>query len=225
MVAARARFLSAGHYSLLSDALVEVASACPVPNNLLMEVGSGTAYYLARILDTNPGSLGIAVDLSKYAARRAAKANIRIGSIVGDIWDRLPVADGAVGLTLNVFAPRQAKELHRTLHREGILAVVTPQQNHLAELREMLGLLNIDPAKQARLDLAFEPFFRLAARIPLQWNLRLTKADVEALAGMGPSARHIPRMVMAERLAALSEPLTVTASLTIQIYRVVRMRN
>jgi hypothetical protein len=114
MISARAQFLSAGHYTPLADALVEFARACAVPGNLLMEVGAGTAYYLARIIDSMPGYLGLAVDLSKCAARLAAKVHARVDSIVGDVWDRLPIAEEASGLTLDVFAPRQPRELHRT---------------------------------------------------------------------------------------------------------------
>ena len=42
-----------------------------------------------------PDYLGLAVDLSKYAARRAAKVHARVDSIVGDVWDRLPIAEEA----------------------------------------------------------------------------------------------------------------------------------
>src|SRR5438105_2845636 len=107
MISARAQFLGAGHYSPLAAAIVDFAHASAPPAGLLMEVGAGTAYYLARVIDSLPDHLGLAVDSSKYAARRSAKAHARVDSIVGDVWDRLPIADEASGLTLDVFAPRQ----------------------------------------------------------------------------------------------------------------------
>ena len=218
MISARAQFLSAGHYKPVIDALLEFACECRAPGNLLMEVGAGTAYYLARIADSMPDHLGLAVDLSKYAARLAAKAHARVDSIVADVWDRLPIAEEASGLTLNVFAPRQPRELHRTLRRDGTLLVVTPQSDHLVELRHVLGLLNIDPCKESRIASGFEPYFRFDARRLLAWTMHLTKADVAALVGMVPSARHVEASALASRIAGLSDSIAVTAAVTIQAF-------
>jgi len=184
-----------------------------------MEVGSGTGYYLAQIVEAAPKSLALAVDLSKYAARRAARAHARVGSLVCDVWDGLPVADGAIGLIVNIFAPRQPKELYRTLHRNGMLLVVAPRQDHLVELRGVLGLLTIDPDKESRIARGFEPYFQLVAKEPLVWPTRLTKADVAALVGMGPSARHLVPTTLSARIARLPDQMTVTAAVTIHIYR------
>jgi 23S rRNA (guanine745-N1)-methyltransferase len=219
MISARAQFLGAGHYTPLADALVELAHAFGVPGNLLMEVGSGNAYYLARIVDSMPDCAGLAVDLSKYAARRAAKAHARVDSIVADVWDRLPVADEASGLTLDVFAPRQPLELHRTLHRDGRLLMVTPQTDHHIELRHVLGLLDIDPRKEARIATGFEPYFRYDSTRSLAWKVHLERADVAALVAMGPSIRHLDTEVLARRIASLPDSIAVTAAVRIQIFR------
>ena len=184
-----------------------------------MEVGSGTAYYLRQIVEAHPNSLGLAVDLSKHAARRAAKSHARVGSIVGDVWDRLPIADAAVGLILDIFAPRQPKELHRTLHHEGTMLVFTPQQDHLVELRRVLGLLKVDPDKELRMAKGLQPYFQLAAKRPLAWPMRLTKHSVEALVGMGPYARHLVPTTTATQIEALPDRITVTAAVTIHSYR------
>ena len=218
-MSARAQFLGAGHYKPLADALVAFARNCPLPGNLVMEVGAGTAYYLAHIVDASAERAGLAVDLSRYAARRAAKANPRIASVVGDVWDRLPVADEASGLTIDVFAPRQPAELSRTLHRGGTLVVVTPQPQHLSELRGDLGLLRIDPLKEARIASGFKPHFRLLEKHALTWPVQLMRSDVEALVAMGPSARHVEPAKLTTRIAQLPEPVAITAAVTIQAYR------
>jgi 23S rRNA (guanine745-N1)-methyltransferase len=219
MVSARAQFLGAGHYRPLASALLELACACRIPGDLIMEVGSGTAYYLEQVVEAHPNFLGLAVDLSKHAARRAAKVHARVGSIVGDVWDRLPIADAVVGLALDIFAPRQPEELHRTLHPEGTMLVVTPQQDHLVELRRVLRLLKVDPDKESRLAKGFEPYFLLAAKRLLAWPMRLTKQSVADVIGMGPDARHVVPTTMATQIAGLPDRITVTAAVAIHSYR------
>ena len=73
MVGARAEFLGTGHYLPLANVLVELSKDHAAGARLIMEAGAGTGYYIASVLDVLPKSLGLAIDLSKYAARRAAK--------------------------------------------------------------------------------------------------------------------------------------------------------
>src|ERR1700723_3493566 len=151
MVGARAEFLGTGHYLPLANVLVELSKDHAVGARLIMEAGAGTGYYIASVLDALLKSFGLAIDLSKYAVRRAAKAHGRLSAAVADIWDGLPLKDHSVDLALNVFAPRPALELFRTLQRDGKLIVAIPTEQHMAELRESLGLLQVDPNKELRL--------------------------------------------------------------------------
>lgn len=219
MVSARAQFLGAGHFQPLAGALAGYASQYAAAEGLVMEAGAGTAYYLARVLEDLPSHSGLAVDLSKYAARRAAKAHPRVSAIVADMWDRLPIANESVGLALDVFAPRQPQELHRTLRADGALLVVTPTGQHLIDLRDVLGLLNIDNKKEARIAHAFEPYFYLCASRSLNWKMNLTHQNVAALVAMGPSARHVSSSALESRMAGLPDPIQVTAAVTIQVFR------
>jgi len=219
MVSARAQFLGAGHYQPIAELLVSLVHSSCVGGGLVMEVGAGTAYYLSQVVNSLPGRLGLAVDLSKYAARRAARAHERVYSIVADVWDRLPVADEASALTLVVFAPRHPRELHRTLRRNGRLLVVTPQPHHLIELRELLGLLKVDPSKESRLARGLGSWLRLVMKEPLEWTMHLKSADVAALAAMGPSARHLDPARLSTGLAGLPGSIAVTAAITVLEYR------
>jgi 23S rRNA (guanine745-N1)-methyltransferase len=118
MVAARARFLEAGHYSPFADAV----SAKAAPAATVLDLGAGTGWYLARVLDgpgPQPDAVGIALDISPYAARRAARCHPRVGAVVADTWGRLPVLEAAVDVVLVVFAPRHAAEVHRVLRPGG----------------------------------------------------------------------------------------------------------
>jgi 23S rRNA (guanine745-N1)-methyltransferase len=217
MVEARARFLAAGHLDPLSKALASLASgAAP---GLVVEAGAGTAHHLARVLDALPAHAGLAVDLSRHAARRAARAHPRAAAIVADLRERLPLADGCAALVLDVFAPRNGPELRRILRDDGALLVATPGPDHLAELRRALGLLEVDPEKDRRVEAALATWFERATARPLAWTMRLPRADAVALAWMGPSARHLDAGELAARAAALPDPVAVTASVLVERWR------
>lgn len=138
MVGSRAAFLSAGHYLPLANVLAELSKDYAAETRLVMEAGAGTGYYIARVLDALPKSLGLAIDLSKYAARRAAKAHGRLNVAVVDIWQGVPLKERSIDLALNVFAPRPAHALFRTLHHNGKLIIAIPVYQHLATLRDSL---------------------------------------------------------------------------------------
>jgi 23S rRNA (guanine745-N1)-methyltransferase len=213
MVAARARFLAGGHFEPLAAELA--AHARGAPPGLVVEVGSGTAYYLARALDVLPERVGLGIDLSKQAARRAARAHPRADAIVADARGPLPLAEACAGLVLDVFAPRHGPELRRILRDDGSLVVATPAREHLAELRAALGLLDVDPDKERRVHAALSPWFERASSIPLTWRMTLSRADAASLVSMGPSARHLDRPV-AEHVAALADPTPVTVSVVVE---------
>ncbi len=240
MVAARTEFLAAGYYAGLANALRAAAGgvtspmaggltspvagavargAAPVAGavagDVVVDVGAGTGYYLAQILDALPGATGVALDVSKVAVRQAAKAHERIGAVVADAWRQLPVRDGAADLVLNVFAPRSPAELRRILRPGGRLVVVTPRPDHLAELVTTLGLLTVDEKKDARLRDQLGGDFALLGAERHAERLALDAAAVRALVLMGPSAWHVDRAALDEAIAALPDPYPVTLSVTI----------
>jgi 23S rRNA (guanine745-N1)-methyltransferase len=220
MVDARARFLGAGHYVPIARELVAEAGAAGA--GLAVEVGAGTAWYLARVLDAQAGRTGLAIDLSRFAARRAAHAHPRAMAAVADARSPFPLADGCAGIVLDVFAPRNGAELRRVLRDDGLLLVVTPAADHLAELRSVLGLLDVAPEKERRVAGSLAPFLERASARSLRWTMSLPQQDVLALAGMGPSARHVAPDVLAARARGLPDPVTVTAACTIESWRPAR---
>ncbi|MEV6286967.1 putative RNA methyltransferase [Kribbella sp. NPDC051770] len=185
---------------------------------LVVEVGAGTAYYLAGVLEA--GGRGIAVDVSRYAARRAAKVDPGIGSVVADAWRELPVRDGVADVVLDVFAPRNAAEMARVLKPGGTLLVVTPNQGHLGELIDVLGMVSVDGEKERRLVESLQGFERVGQRV-VESTMLLDHAAIGQLVGMTPSARHSDAAVRAERIAGLADPMGVTLSVTVSSWRVV----
>jgi 23S rRNA (guanine745-N1)-methyltransferase len=221
MVRARAALLAAGHFRPIADALAEhAATLAPRPRpRLVVDVGAGTGYYVAAILERLPQTAGLALDLSKHAARSAARAHRRIGAVVCDVWRGLPVRSGVADLALSVFAPRNAAELWRVLRDDGALIVVTPTQQHLRELIEPLGLLTVDADKARRLDDQLGGHFVREQEGAVQATLRLATADAQRLALMGPSAWHTDAAAVDGRLAALAEPVAATLSVTVGVWR------
>ncbi|MFJ6615973.1 putative RNA methyltransferase [Kitasatospora sp. NPDC091335] len=220
MVAARADFLAAGHYRPIAEALAEGAAAVSGESHgLVVDLGAGTGHYLAHVLDALPGAAGAALDISKYALRRAARAHPRIGAVVCDAWRPLPLRDASAELMLNVFAPRNGPEIRRVLRPGGTLLLVSPTARHLRELVVALGLLSVDEEKQRRIDEKLGPYLEPVERQEVEFTLRLGPQDVRTVVGMGPSAWHTDPERLGAALAGLPEPVEVTASVTVATYR------
>jgi 23S rRNA (guanine745-N1)-methyltransferase len=194
MVEARRRFLARGHYAPLAASLASIVAAGPPPA-YVVDVGAGPGYYLATIVERSPSSWGIAVDVSRFAARRAARVHPRIGSVVAD-HRALPVRDGMVDVVTCVFAPRDPRELRRVLRPGGRCLVATPSPAHLAEIRERHGGLGIEPRKRERLLCTFDPWFELGRTTELELELVLGGEEIADVLGMGPAAFHPDRVVI-----------------------------
>lgn len=206
MVEARAAFLAGGHFAAVTAALARHATA-----GLVVDVGAGTGHHLAAVVGADPSAVGLALDVSKPALRRAARAHPRVGAVLADAWGPLPIKDGAAALVLDVFAPRHSAEFRRILRPDGRLVVVTPTPRHLAELVEPLGLIRVDPAKEEQLAAALDADFTVARRTVVEDALDLDPAAAAQAVAMGPSAWH-GKVAPAERVrATLSVDVTTYA--------------
>ncbi|MCC9310669.1 methyltransferase domain-containing protein [Kitasatospora sp. RB6PN24] len=219
MVAARSDFLAAGHYAPIAAALAEAVAALDPDAALVADLGAGTGHYLARVLDALPRAAGAALDISKFALRRAARAHPRAGAVVCDAWRQLPLADGCADLVLNAFAPRNGPEIQRVLRPGGRLLVVSPTTRHLRELVAALGLLAVDEEKERRIAEKLGPWLRPEAQHQIEFELRLSHRDAAAVVGMGPNAWHTEPAALAAALAALPEPIAVTGSVRLGSYQ------
>jgi 23S rRNA (guanine745-N1)-methyltransferase len=219
MVADRVAFLEAGHYAGVTRALGDAVLADGGPPESLLDLGGGTGHHLAGVLDRLPGAVGVVLDSSRYAARRAARSHPRSVAVVADTWARLPVRDSVVDRALVVFAPRNGPETARVLRPDGRLVVVTPAADHLGELVEPLGLLRVDPDKAARLAASLEPHLAPVSSVAHRERLALDRAAVATLVGMGPHARHLSRPELERSLTGFPEPVEVTVSVEVTTYR------
>lgn len=188
MCEARERFLRSGHYDPIRDAVCRSLGASPG----VVEVGAGTGWYLAGVLDRDPTALGLATDVSVAAARRAARAHPRAAAAVADTWGRLPLADGTVTAVLCVFAPRNPDEFERVLAPGGRVVVVVPGPGHLMELRRDLGLLGVGADKVESVTRAFAGRLERHSMETVTRSMSLTGDEATALVAMGPNAFHRP---------------------------------
>ena len=200
MVAAREEFLAAGHFEPIAGAVADAAPG----GDCAVELGAGTGHYLARLLDAAPDRIGLALDVSRPALRRAARAHVRISAVRCDVWRELPLRDGCADVVLDVFAPRNGPEIARVLSPGGTVVVVTPTPRHLSELRPF-GAISVDERKEERLEATLAPLTRHDRR-ELTFELSLGAREALLLLRMGPSAHHAHTAILPAR------GLTVTVS-------------
>jgi 23S rRNA (guanine745-N1)-methyltransferase len=143
MVIARREFLNSGFYEGIS---VEVNKAIVeyLKNKkeaMLVDIGCGEGYYTER-LRKYIGLEGIvsdvyALDVSKEAVIQGAKEYKNINWLVASAME-MPFEDGEADVALAMFSKVFGSEYARILKEDGILVVVSPNRNHLLELKEVV---------------------------------------------------------------------------------------
>jgi len=215
-VRARERFLATGVYTPLREAVADLATADAPADAAVLDVGCGTGYHLAGVLDRLPGARGLGLDSSTRALRATVRAHPRAAAASWDVFRPLPVADGSVDVVLDVFAPRHPEEFRRVLRPDGRLVVARPTDRHLAELRAQLpGTVSVDPAKEDRLRESLEPLLEPVDTRRVEHGIALDRASARDWVTMTPSGRHVDP-------AALDDvplPGRVTVSVLATAYR------
>lgn len=141
MVAARQRFLKAGFYAKIADAVNNLAlQALPTEGVAsVLDAGSGEGYYL-RLLPNIAGNRSLAmigVDISKWAVLAAAKQDKQTRWVVGSNAN-LPVLSESLDLVLCLFGFPVYGEFARVLKAGGQVIQVDSGEDHLWELREII---------------------------------------------------------------------------------------
>ena len=204
MVNARRAFLDRGWYAPLREALEQLAAACTGGEPVVLDAGCGEGYYTqgvrSALLSAGKSPHVAGVDISKFAVQKAARRCPELDLAVASAY-RLPVADGAVDLVLNVFSPLAIEEFRRVLKAGGYYLYVVPAPRHLWELKEVLY---DRPYRNEEKETPYEGF-AYREIVPVAYTVRLpTQADIQALFQMTPYAWKTPGAGKA-RLAALSE--------------------
>jgi 23S rRNA (guanine745-N1)-methyltransferase len=143
MVAARRRFLNAGHYQPIAAAASRAVLAdLPAGTTAsILDAGCGEGYYL-RQLAAAAGADGrklavLGLDISKWATLAAAKQDPQPNWVVGSNAN-LPVLPGTLDRVLCMFGFPVYAEFARVLKPGGQLLQVDAGPDHLRELREII---------------------------------------------------------------------------------------
>lgn len=141
MVAARRRFLNAGFYQPVAEAVNKAVTTSAGDTKPLscLDAGCGEGYYLRQLAAANTDrSLAlVGVDISKWATLAAAKQDKRPRWLVGSNAN-LPVLNGTLDCVLCLFGFPVYYEFARVLKPGGILIQADAGPDHLRELREII---------------------------------------------------------------------------------------
>ena len=108
------------------------------PASVVLDLGTGTGELLARVAQ-DTGAHGIGIDLSVHAVERASRRFPELTWVVANADRQLPVSSGTASLVLSMNARRNPSECSRLLDARGLLFVVVPAVDDLAELRALVG--------------------------------------------------------------------------------------
>ncbi|GAA0574138.1 putative RNA methyltransferase [Halomonas salifodinae] len=218
MVAARRRFLEAGYYRPIAEAVARaVLAQVPAGGTLrCLDAGCGEGYYLRELArahdqvqegaaDDERTLALLGVDISKWAVLAAAKQQKAATWVVGTNA-HLPVQESSLDVVLCLFGFPVYPEFARVLKPGGVLLRVDAGPDHLRELREII-YPSLKPPRAD--DETPPPGFAPLSREALRDTIDLDGAEpIADLLAMTP---HLHRVkVEGRERAAELESLTVT---------------
>lgn len=210
-VAARRRFLAAGHYQPLREAVAQILLGLSARS--LLDLGCGEGYYTEAMALAVPQVCGL--DIAKPAIQLAARQHKAQMWLVAS-GSLLPFADASLDVVSSLFSPLPIAEMLRVLRPGGHVLMVTPAPDHLWQLRE--GLFEQVRAHEPDKFLAsFSAGFVLQQRQRIEAPLQLSQSALKDLLAMTPYAWK----AMAERRAALelSEHFQTLAAFDIMLFQ------
>jgi len=198
MLTARRRFLDRGSFCPLLDALLsrvqdtieQRTARGKAPPALVVEAGCGEGYYIGSIAERIASAVCVGFDVSKAAARMAARRYPPATFAVANTRRRLYLETGSAAAVLNIFAPRNIREFARVIEPDGSLIIAFPDRDHFAGVRERFRLLDVREGKEADLLEEASGLFVPAARNAVKFAVAMDAAAVLDFIAMGPNAHH-----------------------------------
>lgn len=219
MVAARRRFLNAGFYRPIADAVSQAVLA-DLPLDTFascLDAGCGEGYYLRQLAAATRAEKTLSLlglDISKWAVLSAAKQDARPNWVVGSNAN-LPVLPATLDRVLCMFGFPVYAEFARVLKVGGQLLQVDSGPDHLRELREII-YPTLKPERTADMPVP-DGFFSLPSE-SVRYSVALTSAEeIADLLAMTP---HLYRASAEGRAnAAALTALSVTVDVRISRFQ------
>jgi len=135
MVIARRSFLDKGFYQPLVDKMLEIYQQYGEPNAPVLDAGCGEGFYTHQHKTTTNKVYGvdIAKETIKIAAKRYKECHFSVGTL-----SKLSFDDNYFAWLVSVYAPILETEFTRILKEDGYLLTVTPAEQHLFELKQLI---------------------------------------------------------------------------------------
>lgn len=179
----RQRFLQAGYYHHILNALLDILREYGAKR--VVDAGCGEGYFAGRIAEVL-GAEVYALDFSKDSILLAAAGSKQVCWMVADLA-RMPLQDGMADAVINTFAPANYKEFARALRAGGILIKVIPGPEHLRELRDAArDQLKKDDYSAETVAGYFAQNFQLISQKTFTRTFPVAGEDLESLLHMTP---------------------------------------
>ena len=209
-VRARRRFLGAGFYTPIADAVCELLG----PAARVLDVGCGEGFYLRHYGRTYPEAERWGLDISRDAVRLAAGAD-KAGRYLVATAAHLPFADGGFDALMSLFALTVPEEFSRVLAPGGAYLQALAEEDHLLGLKERIYPELTHRPKDLTPSL---PGFELTGQRSLAFDFELTEAQqIADLLAMTPHYWRITKD--GARRAAETDWLSDTAHIRLNLYR------
>jgi 23S rRNA (guanine745-N1)-methyltransferase len=182
----------------------------------VVEPGGGTGFYANAIVKRFNTALALSFDISTHAAKACARQSERVASVVADVWQRWPIADNSADVVLSVFSPRNFIETERVMKPGSVLIVVTPDENHLVELRTKFNALGIERDKGEKISKSLENFTNVHQSVHESIELLDGSAMCDSLIS-GPNGHHVSGEDI--QMFSQAEPIRVTHCVNISVWK------
>ena len=217
MVLARTAFLGADFYQPLADACLDITldycSRVADGHITLMDAGCGDGYYLHHVQKNLSHKLRgrislVGFDISKWAVQQSAKRCDGIWFVGSN--RHIPMANSSVDLLFDMFGFPDYSSFLRVLAPGGRLVRLTPGDQHLIQLREIIYPNIKSPTERS----SYPEILRVVAEKRISYEMTLGSEDLNNLLLMTP---HMFRSTPERRQQALNhDQLSLTVDVVIE---------
>lgn len=200
----------------ISDICEEVSQRSPAAT--VIEPGGGSGFYANAVIRRVDAARAVSFDISAHAAKVCAQQSERVAVVVADVWQKWPFADDSADVVLSVFSPRNFIETERVMKTGAVLILVTPENDHFAEMRTKFNALGIQGHKNEKIAALLENFTNVHQSVHKSTEL-LEGSEMYNSLLSGPNGHHIA--TADTQMFTNVEPIHVTHCVNISVWKLV----